>query len=427
MSTNKGFLLQSFFTLLARFAGVGLNFGLSILIARLLSLANYGDMRMLLTTLTGVALISRLGVEQLLLKEVASVNEQQIAYGTQFLSRSYIVVLISSLCFMLLWVALSEPFAQLLFDKISTSTLMIASVSILFYNLIFINATYLKAIRKTVLSSLTQNSLSAVSFLILIALFLETFPSNPFHFNLYSISWVMAGLLSLLMVLPWLDKQATPQKDIPTLRDIVKRSLPLAPVSILAFMMLWSDTLMVGALLSSDKVALYSTAAQISFLSLVVLNALEATIYPRLLSIYRNQPEKLRRFFWQATFLVVVFLLGVTLIMSLLAPFLLGIFGTEFKQALNALIILLFAQWLRASSLTFSFMFIIRDQVKYLNITLAVALLINIIANYFFIKYYGYIGATFATLAANAFLTLVIVLLFYRHQLLTDTKTTYND
>ncbi len=325
---------------------------------------------------------------------------------------------------MLLWVALSKPLAVLLFDKISITTLMIASVSILFYNLLFINAIYLKAIRKTVLSSLTQNSLSAISFLILIALFLDDFPYNPFHFNLYTLSWVIAGLLSLLMLLPWLERQAPSQKDIPTLHAIVKRSLPLAPVSILAFMMLWSDTLMVGALLNSDKVALYSTAAQISFLSLVVLSALEATIYPRFLSIYRNQPKKLRRFFWQATFLVILFLLGVTLVMSLLAPFILDVFGAEFKQALMALIVLLFAQWLRASSLTFSFMFIIRDKVKYLNITLAIALLINIVTNYFFIKHYGYIGAAFATLIANAFLTLVIVLLFYRHRLLTDTKTT---
>ena len=119
MSTDKDFLLQSLFTLFARFVGVGLNFGLSILIARLLSLANYGDMRMLLTTITGVALISRLGVEQLLIKEVASVNEQQAAYGTQFLSRSYVVIFFSSLFFMLIWVALSQPLAQLLFDKIS--------------------------------------------------------------------------------------------------------------------------------------------------------------------------------------------------------------------------------------------------------------------------------------------------------------------
>lgn len=419
MSINKDFLLQNLFTLIARFTGVGLNFGLAILMARILPLANYGDMRILLTTITGVALFSRLGMEQLLIKEVASVAYQQRAYGTQFLTHSYRILLISSLVFMLLWIALSEPLAQLLFDKLSTTHLIIASVSILFYNLLFINATYLKAIRQPVLASLTESSLATIIFLTLIALFWLDFPKNLFHFNLYTVSWVIAGLLSMLVVLPWLDQRKLGKKNLPDpTTTLVKKALPLAPVSILAFMMLWSDTLMIATLLSSDKAALYSTSAQISFLSLVILSALESTIYPRFLATYRNHPEKMQRFFWQSTFLVVVFLLGVTLVMSLLSPFLLSVFGTEFKQAVSTLIVLLFAQWLRASSLTFSFMFIIRDKVKYLNMTLAAALVINIIANYFLINHYGYLGAAFATLAANAFLTTVVVLLFYRHRLL---------
>ncbi len=420
MSADKGFLLQSLYTLIARFTGVGLNFALSILIARMLTLANYGDMRMLLTLITGIALFSRIGVEQLVIKEIASVSEQQKAYGTQFLKHAYTVIFTTSLIAILLWISLSDFLTQLLFDKISTHYFMLAALGIIFYNLLFINSVFLKAIRKTVYASLVENSLPAISFLLLIFIFQQDFPINQLHFKLYTASLIMAGLLSVLVILPWLDNKTALRADIPNVVNVVKSSLPLAPISYLAFMMLWSDTLMVGALLSSDKVALYTTAAQISFLSLVVLNALESTIYPRLLSIDKNQEEELRHFFWKASFLVIVFLLGVTLVVSFIAQPILSVFGPAFKQATAALIILLFAQWVRALSLTFSFMFIIRDKVKHLNMTLAAALIVNIIANYFMITSYGYIGAAYATLFANAFLTSVVVLLFYHHKLLAN-------
>jgi Na+-driven multidrug efflux pump len=63
-------------------------------------------------------------------------------------------------------------------------------------------------------------------------------------------------------------------------------------------------------------------------------------------------------------------------------------------------------------------MFIIKDKVKYLNITLVIALIINLVANYFLIHSIGMHGAAIATLIANGFLAAVIILLFYRQKLL---------
>ncbi len=428
-AANKGLLLQSMYATLARFTGVGLNFALQILIARLLSLGHYGDLRMLLTLVTGVALLSRIGVEQLIVKEVASVekaNSQQIIFGTQFLKRSYAVVFISSVCFILLWILFSPILKSTLFGDISTNNLIIASIGVLFFNLLTINSFYLKALHKPSVTALVQNALPALSFLLLIFVFWNNFAFNQLYINLYTASNILAGLVSLLIIIPWLKTQNSEKNaernlaltQAPAIKTLVKRSLPLAPVSVFSFLMLWSDTLMVGALLSNEAVGLYSTAASISFLSLFILGALDATIYPRLLSLSKNRPDQLKPFFWKATALVIIGLLAVTFVMSILAKPALSLFGPEFQQATNVLLILLIAQWLRATSLTFSFMFIIKDKVKFLNIILVVALIINLVVNYILIQSHGMQGAAIATLVANGFLAGFVVLLFYRQKLL---------
>lgn len=424
MSAHKGLLTQSIFAVIARFTGVGLNLGLQILVARLLSLGHYGDLKMLITLVIGAALFSRIGIEQLLVKEVASVDDNQQHFGTAFLKRSYGVVFITSVIFILVWVLVSPFLQKTFFGEITRENLIIASLGIFFFNLVTINAFYFKALRMSSASSLIQNALPAVSFMLLIVLFWKVFPANQHYLNIYTASTVLAGIASIVCILPWTQHTAEKQPELPSLKQLVQRSLPLAPVSIFSFLMLWSDTLMVGAFLSNEEVGLYSTAAAISFLSLFFLGALDATIYPRLLNISKNRPEQFVAFFRKSTALVVVGLLLVTLIMGLLAKPALWLFGPEFQQAYTVLLVLLLAQWFRATSLTFSFLFIIKERVKYLNIILVLALLINLLANYLLIPHQGMMGAAFATLLANGFLAGFIILLFYRQKLLADYQVT---
>ena len=101
MAASKGLLLHSLLSIAARFTGVGLNFGLQILIARLLTLGHYGDIKMLLTLVVAGGLFSRLGVEQLMVKEIASVESDRQSFGSQFLKKSYMVVVASSIVFII--------------------------------------------------------------------------------------------------------------------------------------------------------------------------------------------------------------------------------------------------------------------------------------------------------------------------------------
>ena len=219
MSANKGLVLHSLLTIMARFIGVGLNLGLQILIARLLTLGDnnnighYGDLKMLVILVIGGALLSRLGVEQLMVKEIASVNNNQQVFGTQFLKKSYTIVFFSSVTFVLLWIIASPIIGKSLFGEITTTNLIIASIGVLFFNLLTVNAFYLKALRKASLSTLVQNTLPAITFLLLILVFWKSFPHHQFYLNIYTASTVLAGLMSIWIILPYTQTKKATQKS----------------------------------------------------------------------------------------------------------------------------------------------------------------------------------------------------------------------
>ena len=420
MKNNDKLLLHSLFSIIARFIGVGLNFSLRILMTRTLARPEAGVLFLLMTFIPGVSLLSRIGLEQLLIKEVASSKAEDISYRSAFLKNSYVLTFICSVIMTLLWLVTAPYLQQQFFHhEISLSNLRWAGVSLFFFSLLTINSFYLKAIKRTILSVLIQNALPASCFLLIVFLFWNDFRQEQHFIQLYIASLVIAGIASLLLTWGYFEKRVSQlPNNVPNLMTMARQSFPLAPVSYFSFFMLWADTLMVGYFLNTAQVALFNTAATVSFVSLFFLGALDSTIYPRLLNIAKQESAKLKAFFWQATLLVIFVLLSVTVLMAAFSAPILSVFKEEYIAAQSSLTILLLAQFLRATSLTFSFMFIIREKVRYLNIILVLSLIINFISNVILIKIYGMEGAAIATLIANGFLAFSVMITFFYQKLL---------
>jgi O-antigen/teichoic acid export membrane protein len=246
---------------------------------------------------------------------------------------------------------------------------------------------------------------------------------------LYTASLVAAGTLAAFFTRHVISKYSDIPAEIseqsradsslvPGLIDVIKKSVPLAPISIISYLMIFTDTIMVGWFLSNEQVAEYSVASRVSYIVLFFLQAMEATIYPRLLNKFKHKQSQIHAFFWQSTALVISVVFGVTLFMYLLSDYILMAFGSEYGTAKQALGLLLIAQFFRAASITFSFMFIIREKVQYLNMILMTAFIVNVAGNIFLIQRYAIEGAALATLIANVTLLGLILLLFYKQKLL---------
>ncbi|MFZ1386361.1 MAG: oligosaccharide flippase family protein [Thiolinea sp.] len=416
---NPSLLWQSAFSIIARFAGVGLNFAVAIVITRTLPMNEAGMLFMLMTLVTGISLFSRVGVEQWLVREVAGLPEDGLAQAQlRYLHSAFRLLLFTSLVFMAIWLFLSPVIKRTLFDgDIQLSLLWTAVLGIFFFNLVMTNSAFMKAAHHISESLLIQNALPAVCMMLAILLFWPWFPVNQNYLWIYTLSLALAGIASFYWLRAWLPSVKTREQPLPR-QEVFQSAIPLAPVSYFAFMMLWADTLMTGWLLTNEDVALFTVAARLSFVSGFFLGALDATIYPRLLRIHKQNPEKLRKFFWQATLLVAGVLTVVTLIIAAVGKPVLAVFNEGYVQAATTLIILLLGQLVRGLGITFSFMFIIREQVRYLNILLFVALLANLLANWLLIPQYGIEGAAMATLAANLLLTGGVIVFFFKNRLL---------
>ena len=218
--------------MIARFTGVALNFAVAILITRQLSLGNAGVVFLLMIFVSGIALVSRVGLDQLIVKEVASAHEDHIDFKKAYLKNTHQLVLLISGLFVGIWLLMSPYVREAFFHgDIELSQLMWASVCVIFFNFMFVNSFYLKAIRHSSLSILTQNALPGICFLILIALTWNYFSNGGGHVVVYIISLSLTGFFSFFVVRPFIKNGSWSDGNAPKLKALFIKSLPLAPIS----------------------------------------------------------------------------------------------------------------------------------------------------------------------------------------------------
>jgi hypothetical protein len=150
---------------------------------------------------------------------------------------------------MIFWLILSPLIKEYSFDgEIELNYLLFAGLGILFYNFVIINSTYLKAIQKTVIAVLSQNALPATALIIVLAVFWNSFELNQRYIYLYTVSLILAGCFAIYLTWSHLPSKMNdrPSYEIKQLgfTDLFKKSLPLAPVAIFSFLIIFDAPIM---------------------------------------------------------------------------------------------------------------------------------------------------------------------------------------
>ncbi len=181
-------------------------------------------------------------------------------------------------------------------------------------------------------------------------------------------------------------------------RPMLKMAMPLLLVTSTSVISASADTIMLGWLSTTYNVGLYNVGSRIALLVSFFLMVTNAAVSPKLAALFAdNKIKEMETMVKTVTFgliLIAIFSLTVFIVFG---KTILGLWGSDFKEAYYILIILGIGQFFNISTGSSGLLLIMCGYEKlhgYISLTFV---LMNLLLNYFLIKNYGAFGAAIAT------------------------------
>jgi len=181
-------------------------------------------------------------------------------------------------------------------------------------------------------------------------------------------------------------------------RPMIKMALPLLLVMSTSVIAANADTIMLGWLSTTYNVGLYNVGARIALLVSFFLVVTNAAISPKLAALYAdNKIKEMETMVKTVTFILILIAIFSLTFFIFFGKTILGLWGSDFKEAYYILIILGIGQFVNISTGSSGLLLIMCGYEKihgYISLTFV---LMNLLLNYFLIKNYGALGAAMAT------------------------------
>jgi O-antigen/teichoic acid export membrane protein len=193
-----------------------------------------------------------------------------------------------------------------------------------------------------------RNLVTPLSFLLLLTVFAYGRPSFISHPRTIGLAYLLSVSLGLIFLMTWLGKNFRVKENCPgkpLLKDLFIYSWPLFLSSILWLALSGLDSLILGLFTRPQEVAYYNIAMRTAPLVALPLVAVNAVVPPLFAQFHHRRDLQGLEMMARSTARWIYFAaLPLAITTILLAPTLLGFFGTDFTQARFALSILAVAQ-----------------------------------------------------------------------------------
>lgn len=211
-----------------------------------------------------------------------------------------------------------------------------------------------------------------------------------------SLSYIIAYRISGLSIWLWKFK-------IYWVKRLLSKSWLLIIGSVAAALYMKIDQVMIKEILGEEPLGIYSVAVKLTGIWLFVTAAITQSVFPSLVNIRKSNRDLFLKRLQQLYDLLIKIAIVVSLIYTLLARFFVPLlFGNEYSDSSDVLVLYI---W----SIVFVFLsngswgyYLNENLEKFSSIRLVVGAIINITLNIFFIKWYGLVGAAYATLISYA-------------------------
>jgi len=391
-------LKKGFWVLLFRSLGALLTFFSLLLIARMYGANEYGLFSLGLTLMTVLSVFVRFGLDNVVLKRVASLNDLKPELSEGYIVSALKIVFLSSLLVTFFFFFWAESISIDIFDKPGLiSVLQSFSFLILPLSLVFIFAEYNKAVLKPVFSSFWQVVFPPVLFLCLF--FLSIFMGYEISLEQIVQVWVTGFVVSCLVFLmrkkPALG--AFYKKTINWI-DLLKQGFPMVMVSSGALVLAWSDVIILGILGASEDVGVYSAASRVVMVTALLLIAINAITAPKYSKLYSEKKiDELERIAKMSTRILTLLVLIPTLMLLFFSEEIMGLFGKEFQVGAILLATLAVGQFVNVSCGSVGYLLTMTGKEKKLSQIMLCTAVVNILLSIFLYYLFGVWGVALAT------------------------------
>ncbi len=193
--------------------------------------------------------------------------------------------------------------------------------------------------------------------------------------------------------------------------ELIGISLSLLPVLMLNFILMWTDTLMIGYFMNAAAVGIYNIAMKTALMIGLILTAFNSMFAPTISDLYsQGRFQDLQHIFKVVTRWVLTISLSAFMVLMLLAGDILALFGPDFIPGVSPLRILSLAQFLNAAVGAVALMLSMAGRHRLVMYNSVASGTMNIILNYLLIPRYGITGAAVASCASLTTINLIMLL-----------------
>lgn len=398
---------------LVRFAGVALSFGTQLLLANLLGVAEYGVFVYAIVWMNLLVLISRLGVDNTLVRYVSAYRaDKDWARLRGLLRRTLQCVVLASV----LVVGIGVLVIHALWEHLGESQAATLRIALLLVPIV-------------ALAGLRQAALRGLKYVVRAEV-----PDDVFRPLLFSVALIIAGatggwslpaakamglnIVALTAVFVvgtvWLvramSRDVPPAEPLYADRDWFGIAVPSLFVSAAFLLLGHADLFMVGALLDSSNAGQYGAALRVSQLAALGTIAANAIAGPLMAEQHASdRPHELRRTVRLCARGAVVCTLPAFLFLTFFGEWVLGFFGPQFAEAYKPLVVLLAGQLLAALGGPVIFLMMMTGHHKVTAYVVCLSALLNIGLNWLLIPRLGITGAALATAISGALASGVMI------------------
>ena len=394
-------LLRSSSVVLAlKVAGALAGYAFAYVALRRLGGPGYGYFELAFTVLSILTVLSKWGLDSLLLREIPVRDDSA---GQYFTRQVLWASLLGSLALgSILW------FSSGLLTRYYGGFLQLWQTTALvlpFWTLVQVWSENLRARQSFMRFGLLQSSIS----LGLVAIAMASFS----WFS--TVERVLLGMATTSALMLWSGWRNLGPIELRSLWPLRSSATAMFLSATLFMVMTWTDTLMLGYFLEPEFVGAYRVAFKIGSLITFAQFAVNASLGPRISELWaKNSKAELQKEVWQVAQINALLGVPAFLLIMALAPWLLSFFSADFAQHAPVLRILAIGQMVNALCGPVMYLLNMTGHEQSARRTMTLAALANALGNLLLIPWLGLVGSAWATTASMVFWNAWALVAVYR-------------